>query len=500
MSLRSRLLAGLAVVAVVLVVACVVVTRTTESNLVDQVDARLARLPGPGVVQSFGSVPGGATGAGPTQPADELTVAPQAATPEGEVPDSFSEVFIGEVAGDGSVQAFVDPALSGDDVSLPSFEDIDVAGRVGDPEPFTVSGDGTRFRVVAAGVTSTGGTVVVALPLTDVDATIERLILLEAGVVLTLLAVLGIVAWWVLHLGVRPIKQMTATASAIADGDLSQRVPEGSPGTEAAELGDALNRMMANIEAAFDERTRADEQVRRFVADASHELRTPVATVRGYAELYRSGGLEQDEELDEAMRRTEQEAIRMGRLVDDLLALARLDQGRPLEQERVDVGELVADAASDARAREPDRPVEATVADEPLTVGGDEHRLRQVLANLVANALVHTDEGTPVEVVAEHEADGEVVVRVVDHGDGMSPTVAAHAFERFYRGDPSRTRHKGGSGLGLAIVESVVTAHRGSVALSETPGGGTTATVRLPASPGGDVGYAGPFGGRSPSR
>jgi two-component system OmpR family sensor kinase len=482
MSLRNRLLAGLAVVAVVLVVACVIVTRTTEANLVDQVDARLARLQGPMVLQSTGEP--GESGVSSPEPAGETQVRVQG---EGIEPDNLSELFVGEVLPTGQVQGLIDPRLAGDDLRTPTFDDVDVAARAGDPEPFTVSGDGDRFRALALGPGPSGGTVVVALPLNDVDATINRLVLAEAAVVLTLLAVLGIVAWWVLHLGVAPIKQMTATASAIADGDLSQRVPEGPPGTEAAELGDALNRMMANIEEAFDERTRADEQVRRFVADASHELRTPVATVRGYAELYRSGGLQDDGELDEAMRRTEQEAIRMGRLVDDLLALARLDQGRPLEEEPVDLAGLVEDAASDARAREPEREIAVSIdaGDGGLTVSGDEHRLRQVLANLVGNALVHTEEGTPIQVSAARDEDGgQVVVRVVDHGAGMSPTVAEHAFERFYRGDPSRTRHQGGSGLGLAIVQAVVTAHDGTVTLDETPGGGTTATVRLPASSG----------------
>jgi two-component system OmpR family sensor kinase len=480
MSLRTRLLAGLAVVAVVLVVACVIVTRTTEANLVQQVDDRLARLQGPMIVRSFEAAPTGAGSEGPAEPADDLTSAPQIRIDGGADPDNLSELFLGEVAPDGTVQAIIDPQLSGDDLPAPSF-DVDVADRIGETEPFTVSGDGVRFRALAIGPSPTGGTVVVALPLSDVDATIDRLVLAEAAVVLTLLTVLGIVAWWVLHLGVRPIKQMTATASAIADGDLSRRVPEGPPGTEAAELGDALNRMMANIEQAFDERTRADEQVRRFVADASHELRTPVATVRGYAELYRSGGLRSVGELDEAMRRTEQEAVRMGRLVDDLLALARLDQGRPLEVEVVDVGHLVTDAANDARAQAPDRPIEVHV-DRPrgsLAVLGDEHRLRQVLANLVGNALVHTDDAAAVGLAVRREAD-LVVVEVVDHGAGMSPTVAEHAFERFYRGDPARTRHQGGSGLGLAIVQAVVTAHGGTVALTETEGGGTTATVCLP--------------------
>ena len=194
---------------------------------------------------------------------------------------------------------------------------------------------------------------------------------------------------------------MTATASGIAAGDLSHRVPEGAPGTEAGELGTALNQMLGRIEEAFDERTRSEDRLRRFVADASHELRTPVTTIRGYAELYRSGGLDDDDELGEAMRRTEQEAIRMGALVDDLLLLARLDQGRPLERaagraRRARRGR----GARRARRRSRARRSPSTVR-QPARVLGDDGRLRQVVANLVGNAMVHTPEGTPVEVTVD---------------------------------------------------------------------------------------------------
>ena len=192
---------------------------------------------------------------------------------------------------------------------------------------------------------------VVATQREDVDDAISRLVRVELAATGAIVAILALVTFWVVRLGVRPIKRMTATASGIAAGDLSQRVPEGVSGTEAAELGTALNQMLGRIEEAFDERTRSEDRLRRFVGDASHELRTPVTTIRGYAELYRSGGLDDDDELREAMRRTEQEAIRMGALVDDLLLLARLDQGRPLERAPVELGVLAEDAVRDARAR-----------------------------------------------------------------------------------------------------------------------------------------------------
>jgi two-component system OmpR family sensor kinase len=236
--------------------------------------------------------------------------------------------------------------------------------------------------------------------------------------------------------------------------------------------------MMGTIEQAFADRTKTEDRLKRFVADASHELRTPITTIRGYAELYRNGALDEKAELDEALRRTEQEAVRMGGLVDDLLHLARLDQGRPIERGPVDVAALARDAARDAQAVDPDRPI-TVEADRPVVVDGDEARLRQVLANLVTNAVVHTEPGTPVSIKATRVGD-DAVVEVADRGAGMPPDVAARAFERFYRADPSRSRHRGGSGLGLAIVEATVTAHGGSVALETAPGAGTTVRVTLP--------------------
>jgi two-component system OmpR family sensor kinase len=219
--------------------------------------------------------------------------------------------------------------------------------------------------------------------------------------------------------------------------------------------------------------------LRRFVGDASHELRTPVTTIRGYAELYRAGGLEDNDELREAMRRTEQEAIRMGTLVDDLLLLARLDQGRPLERNPVHLEVLVEDAVRDARAVDPEREITASI-EQPAIVIGDDGRLRQVIANLIRNALVHTPEHTPVSVRVARN-DGIAVLEVHDDGPGMSEGVAAQAFERFYRADPSRVRSRGGSGLGLSIVQATVQAHGGTVVLDTGPEKGTTVRIQLPA-------------------
>jgi two-component system OmpR family sensor kinase len=329
-------------------------------------------------------------------------------------------------------------------------------------------------------VQANDGEVFVAIrPLADYDDTVDRLVFAVVGGTFVILGVLGLVGFWVVHLGIRPVDRMTETATAIAAGDLSARVPDAKPGTEAGRLGLALNTMLQRIEEAFAERARSEQRLRQFVADASHELRTPVATIRGYAELYRIGGLAGAGELDDAMRRTEQESVRMSRLVDDLLDLARLDEGRPLERRPVDMGALLEDAASDARAVDPTRTV--TVAHDPgLVVQGDEDRLRQVLGNVMTNALVHTPAGTPID--AEARTDGEaVVIAITDHGEGMPPDVAERVTERFFRADPSRSRAGGGSGLGLAIVAAVVGAHGGSVRVDSEVGTGTTVRVTLPA-------------------
>jgi two-component system OmpR family sensor kinase len=462
MSLRARLLVGMAVVGVVLVVAAVVITRTTESYLVQRVDAQLA--------SARGSVAGGFDRGGgpPGGPEDH--------------PGYLNSVYLGVVEGN-TIRTVAAPAFEGSNAPVPAISVEDVYDSHGNPvtEPFTVGTNppsDTRYRVMAFEGEHGTYTFVAALSLADVDASVSRLIWVEVLVTGLVLGILALVTWWVIRLGVRPVKQMTATATAIAGGDLSHRVPTGHEGTEAGELGDALNTMLTRIEEAFDERSASEARLRQFIADASHELRTPVATIRGYAELYRRGGLEEREELRQAMRRTEAETIRMGTLIDDLLLLARLDQGRPLDRAPVDLGVLAVDAAADARVRSPERRVTASVS-EGVVVNGDEHRLRQVVANLVSNALVHTPPDAAIEARVRSD-NGSAVLEVHDDGPGMSPDVAAHAFERFYRADRSRSRQYGGSGLGLSIVRAIVDAHGGRVTLDTGLGHGTTVRVELP--------------------
>jgi two-component system OmpR family sensor kinase len=281
---------------------------------------------------------------------------------------------------------------------------------------------------------------------------------------------MGAAGWWLLRLGLRPIAEVTQVADAIAGGDRSRRVRGGAPGTEAHHLARAFNVML-------DEQAATEVKLRQFVADASHELRTPVTAIGGFADLWRQGAVDPDQ-LDDVMRRIGQESARMRGLVEDLLLLARLDQGRALSLEPVDLAALAADAVLDASATHPSRQV-SLHAPAPVLVQGDEARLRQVLANLLSNALTHTEPATTVAVRTERRGEAALLA-VSDDGPGMTPDAASRAFDRFWRADPSRARARTGAGLGLAIVRSIVAAHQGEVRLDTAAGEGTTVRVVLP--------------------
>jgi two-component system OmpR family sensor kinase len=335
------------------------------------------------------------------------------------------------------------------------------------------------------------------------DHAVDRLVVAELLVgfgVLILLAVLGAA---LVRASLGTLREIEHTAQAIAAGDLTRRVPEFEPGgeeprTEVGRLGRALNAMLVQIEAAFTARAesearalRSEERMREFVADASHELRTPLTTIRGFAELYRQGAVRSPDEVDRLIRRIEDEASRMGLLVEDLLLLARLDQERPLVRAPLELRVIANDAVTAARAVAPDRTIQLEIPEGtgPLIVSGDEARLRQVVDNLVANALTHTPAGTPVWLRLYAE-DGSVVVEVADAGPGLRPEQADRVFERFYRADAARTRRnsaaptaRSGTGLGLAIVAALVAAHEGTVQVDSPPGGGAVFRVRLPAAP-----------------
>jgi two-component system OmpR family sensor kinase len=344
-------------------------------------------------------------------------------------------------------------------------------GSVGDPS--------FRYRVLAKPL-GDAGTLVVAIPLTDVGETLDRLVRIEGLVALAVLVGLGILSWMTVRRELRPLRRIEDTAGAIAAGDLSRRVEVVDERTEVGRLGRSLNAMLAQIERAFAERTASEARLRRFLADASHELRTPLTSIRGYSELFRRGADARPDDLATSMRRIEEESARMGILVDDLLLLARLDQGRPLGREPVDVARIAADAVEDARAVAPDRSISLD-APPSLTIEGDEPRLREVAANLLSNAVDHTPPGSPVEVQL-FQRDGTAVLEVVDHGPGLSQDQRSAVFEPFYRADPSRARERGGAGLGLAIVAAIVAAHGGEVQVGSEPGEGAIFRVTLPVS------------------
>jgi len=472
MTLRTRLLIGLVAIVVAFGTAAYFVITSQQRYLVSQVDRQLeVSIPGAMrfVNQRPRPVQGIVTGASGIANADQQRPGRDRGDGNGDrdgdriddqpADSPFSELFVGLVTRAGVLRPVVNSGLLEGTPNI-SLGDVQAIVEGTEPKNFTVDGVDTsnRFRVRAM-PRPNGTWVVAALPLNRADSAMNRLWLafsLSAGV---LVLVSALVAWWFVRLGLRPIRQMTVAADAVAGGARGHRVEFDDQRTETGRLGHAFNVML-------DERQSAEDRLRRFVADASHELRTPITSIRGYVDLYQQGGLREPDRLDDAMRRVGSEAGRMGTLVEDLLLLANLDQGRPLRQEPVDLGEVLNDAAADAIATQPSRSV---TLDAPgpgeLVVTGDEDRLRQVVAVLVHNALVHTPETAAIELSTRRDGS-RAIIEVVDHGQGMSTEEAEHAFERFYRGDPSRARHRGGSGLGLSIAKSIVEAHHGTIALA----------------------------------
>lgn len=334
---------------------------------------------------------------------------------------------------------------------------------------------GPRYRAQAVAVP--GGTLVTAIALDPTDQTLASLTHVELGVSIVVVLALLVLVLWIVRFGLRPLEDMTKTAGAIAGGDLTRRIRRTDERSEVGRLGAALNGMLSQIEAAFRERSVSDSRLRRFVADASHELRTPLTSIRGYAELLRKGVFSDEDARRRASERIEHEAARMSVLVDDLLLLARLDQGRPLERAPVDVGEVVSDAVEAARAVDPRRPISLDRRDS-VVVEGDAVRIRQVVDNLLRNAEVHTPPGTPVHLRVSRVGESAVIT-VADEGPGLDAEELARVFDRFYRGNEARTR--GGTGLGLSIVAALAEAHGGRAHVKSVPGEGATFTVELPA-------------------
>ncbi|HET9659322.1 MAG TPA: HAMP domain-containing sensor histidine kinase [Thermomicrobiales bacterium] len=363
---------------------------------------------------------------------------------------------------------------------IPEVPSEQLTAMIGSIETVPSEDGAFNYRMLVS-VRENGDYLITARSLRQVDTSIERLIrtILLAGSLAVAAAALA--SWLVIRRGFEPVDQMIGTAEKIAAGDLTQRVPPSDPHTELGRLGSALNEMLGQVEQAALVRADNENRLRRFVADAAHELRTPLTSLRGYAELYRQGALATPESVDMAMGRIEAESRRMGRLVDDLLLLARMDQQRGLEMAPVDIGEVVTEAVTDFEVVEPGRPVTVQQVGES-TVIGDRNRLRQVIDNLLSNVRTHTPAETPVHVLVTPET-GFVDISVADEGPGISREDQERVFERFWRADPGRVRSRGGTGLGLAIVASLVQAHGGSVAVDSEVGRGTTFTVRLPTTP-----------------
>src|SRR5438445_1107057 len=461
-SLRGRLLIGVVSLVVVgLLISNLATYVLFQRSLLDRIDSELTAR---STVDTAVFVLSGARGPGPPVDYPAGTVTELLAT-DGSVAASATLRV-------GGSSSFVKPVLP---KTLPN-QGIDHPST-----PFTVNGtDGkTQFRVTDWPENSFGGQIVVfAIPLTEIQTTVNELLQFEGLISLGVVAATAILALLIIRISLRPLERMGTVAREIAAGDLSRRVEPATEKSEIGRLGLALNGMLSQIESAFAERTASNRRLRRFVADASHELRTPLTSIRGYSEMLRRGAAESPADSDLARRRLEEESIRMTGLVDDMLVLARLDQGRPLEEEPIDLQAIATDAVADARAVAPQRDIKLT-SNGPVIVNGVDTRLRQVLGDLGLNAILHTPPESPIDVSLTTE-DSVARLSVTDHGPGLDPEEVDRIFEPFYRADPSRSRDSGGAGLGLSIVSAVVIAHGGHVMVRETDGGGATFEVELP--------------------
>ena len=476
MSLRARLLAGLLGLCLVGLLAAGIGTYAAlHSFLYNRVDQQLfaarrsaARVLGPGQRPSTTS---------------------DASLLRGVAPDTFIEVrdaanrvvaispagFRGQLAPAPRLPAVLHPPPIATNARFP-FAASGLRFDAG-----AVSGSG-NYRVLASSLRGGGGILVVAAPLDAVTATLHRLVVAELLIAAAVLALLALGAFWLLRTGLRPLERIAETAGGIAHGDLDVRVSPADERSEVGRLGLALNGMLERLEDAFSRRDQSEAQLRRFVSSASHELRTPLTSIRGYAALFRRGAADNPQDLAKSMARIESEATRMGALIDDLLLLARLDEHRPLEREPVDLVQIALDAVQDAQVRDPQRPI--TVDQRgPVIVVGDERRLRQVAANLLDNAQLHTPAGTPVNVYVDAR-EGQAVLTVSDAGPGIDPEQLPHIFERFYRGTPAGGEDNGprtaGTGLGLAIVAAIMESHGGSASARSRPEGGARFEITLP--------------------
>jgi two-component system OmpR family sensor kinase len=459
------LLALLVVVAAGLVVSDVATYQALRTFLVEKVDAQINAMHHPlqeRIIRGGGpgGGPGGSPGGGASFGGTPVYV---------QVRDSKNNVVLISAGGPFGETPKYTPAIPTQAPTPPSCADTECSRSVAYEVASTQPG-GPSYRVHAYALPSGLGQTIVALPLADVSDTLRQLLVIELLVTLAVLVGAAAAGLYLVRVGLRPLSEIEDTAEAIAAGDLTQRIRRAEPRTEVGRLGIALNAMLHQIETAFAEKDASESRLRRFLADASHELRTPLTSIRGYAELFRRGANKRPADLAKVMSRIEEEGQRMGILVDDLMLLARLDQGRPLEQKPVDLARVAEDAVDAARAVEPGRPIDLT-GPKSLVITGDAARLRQVSDNLLANVRTHTQPGTPAHVRLAMEGD-HAVLEVADEGPGLPLQERELIFDRFHRSDPSRSRDSGGAGLGLAIVDAIVAAHGGTLeALDNTPTG-----------------------------
>jgi two-component system OmpR family sensor kinase len=493
-SLRSRLLVAIGIIALVaLAIADVATYKSLQSFLYQQVDQQLegghvqyesGLDQGQLLVCPGGFNPSGGSGAGPeNQPggpplANAFEVqAVEVLTPGGKVVDAQKCAAYD----DGTAYTpKVPTTITGFTVQA----NHELVAYFTTPAE---QSNGPSFRVRASKLND-GNVLIVAQSLEPTGETLHRLLVIELAVSGAAVIIALFAGFWLVRVGLRPLRDMETTAESIAAGNLTERVPGENGTTEVGRLARSLNIMLTRIEAAFsarlasERRLRASEaRLRRFVADASHELRTPIAAVSAYAELFGRGASEKKEDLERLMGGIRTETSRMEQLVADLLILARLDEGRPMERRSVDLVALCAEAVHTASTVGPEWPI-TFHASRPIEVEGDATSLRQVIDNLLSNVRAHTPPGTEVRVSVEPEGEGAVIT-VADDGPGMEPDEAAHIFERFYRSDPSRSRSHGGAGLGLSIVNAIVSNHGGTVSAEGRVGAGTTFTVHLPPAP-----------------
>ena len=492
-SLRARLLVGLVVLAAIgLLVAGFVTYRAERAFLFDQLDSQLvssARAIEDQVDVNAGLRPAPLAATQNADPDDNDGGTPgHPAMPQESIsdpPGTFGEHL------NASDQRIGEPTAIGYSSSYPPKLPANfaiTANNLMHPQFFTVPAAGDRglsYRVIAKRSDVGYGTTIVAIPVNGVDASLARLETIEAIVIASVLVALAILAWFVIRIGLRPLDRIGATAGAIAAGDLSRRVSPEDDRTEVGRLGLALNAMLGQIEQAFARRQESEERLRRFLSDASHELRTPLTSIRGYAELFRRGATTSPEDTAKAMQRIEEEASRMGILVEQLLALARLDEMPQTVREPVDLAPLVRDAADDTRAVAQDRTIGVTIVPQVRgsrsahMVNGDGHELRQVLANLMTNALKHTPAGSPIELSLRSKG-GVARIEVRDHGPGLPEDASDAVFERFWRSEGGRERGKAGAGLGLSIVAEIVEANAGRVSAGNAKDGGAAFVIELP--------------------